>query len=235
MMQILLSSLLAVLLACGGGQKTGDDIGETHSGSGSDDLDTDNGGGSETGPAGEEGTSGEGETEAPPASPYTIVVNNTADTDLAFNMDMGWAASISMYSGKPPKAVVVLPFAKHCTESCDADPESICPSCPQPEKLKDIRQVQKLETVKAGASLEIPWDGQVHIYEKVKGKKRCECYKREPVPDATYTIKVCGLRLTKSEEASTELQCIDGQLIAPSSEPQRVELEFPKPPKKKRK
>jgi hypothetical protein len=223
------------VIACGGSQKGGgDDVGDSHA-NGPDDLDVE-GKDPGTGPEGDPGADGGSEAVEPAgeAAAYTIVVKNTHSEDLAFNMDAGWAGNIAMFSGKPPKAVSILPFPRHCTAGCDADAADICPSCPQPEKLKDIRKAQKLETVPAGKTIEIPWDGQVHVYEKVKGKKRCECFARQPAVASTYTVRVCGLRITKSAEASTVLQCIDGEMTVPSDEPQRLELEFPKPPDKKK-
>jgi hypothetical protein len=143
-----------------------------------------------------------------PAPLVTFVVENTHTEELVFNLDHGWGGSVLAYSGTPPKAVSILPFPKHCTSACDAPPEGLCPVC-EPEKLDDIRTAQKLERVAPGATLEIPWDGQVHTYQKTRDakNKRCQCYTKGPVPPAEYTINICGLRLTQEAKKSSQLQC----------------------------
>ena len=105
-------------------------------------------------------------------------------------------------------------FAKFCTESCESSAEARCPSCPQPEKAKDILAAQKMQKVAPGDELEVPWDGQMFVYEKTRGARRarCECHRTEPAPAGTYTVKACGLRLTTTAE-----------------EPLRVELDFAAP------
>lgn len=222
---VLFASLAAA--ACGGSQNPDTtEPGDTHGGeNAAGDLDVDGKQPAE----GTEPDSGEG-TEPPPgpSAAYTIVLKNTHDEELVFNMDNGWAANILMFSGKPPKAVRILPFALHCTAGCDAEEADRCPVCPKLEKLQDIKKAQKLERVPAGETLEVPWDGQVHVYQKVK--KKCQCFAREPAPAGQYTVRVCGLRLTKSAKASTQLQCVDVQMSMPAAGP-RIEVEFPKPAK----
>ena len=87
------------------------------------------------------------------------------------------------------------------------------------------------EVVAPGASLDLPWDGQVFVYEKTRGanRQRCECYRTEEVPPETYTVKVCGLRLTKSAAKSTKLQCAETTMTVPADEPQVITVEFPAP------
>jgi len=220
---VLFVSLAAA--ACGGSQNPDStEPGDTHADPAGDlDVDKNPGEGGEPG----------GDSQQPPpeedGAAYTIVLKNTHDEELVFNMDNGWAANILMFSGKPPKAVRILPFALHCTAGCDADAADKCPSCPKPEKLQDIKKAQKLERVPPGGTLEVPWDGQVHEYEKVK--KKCECFTRQAAPEGDYTVRVCGLRLTKSAKVSTALQCVDSTLAIPADGPHRIEIEFPKPAK----
>jgi hypothetical protein len=178
------------------------------------------------------------EEEGPPAA-VTFVLKNSHDQELAFNMDLGWQPVLFAYSGKPPKAVSILMFPKFCTASCEAPAADRCPTCPQPEKAKDILAAQKMEKVAPGAELEVPWDGQIFVYEKGRGKKKqtCECHRTEPAPEGTYTVKACGLRLTTTAEERSQLQCVEGSMTLPSDEPLRVELDFgsPKAPGKKKK
>jgi len=171
--------------------------------------------------------------DAQPA-PLTFVFRNTHTEDLVFNMDAGWAANIIMFSGQPPKAVSVLPFARHCTASCEAADEDRCPLCEEPEDLKEIRAAQRFETVVPGASIHVPWDTRVHVYKKTRGlqqghKKRCKCYTTEPIPENTYTVRACGLRLTKTAKERSKIQCVDRQITFPGDPFQVVELEFGAP------
>ncbi|MEM9493768.1 MAG: hypothetical protein AAGC55_31770, partial [Myxococcota bacterium] len=90
------------------------------------------------------------------------------------------------------------------------------------------------EIVAPGASYDVPWDGQVYVYKKTRGSRdgkrvRCECFDKEPVPDETYTVRACGLRLTKSAKKSTRLQCVEGSMSFPATGPQVIELDFAAP------
>ena len=72
---------------------------------------------------------------------------------------------------------------------------------------------------------------QVFVYEKTRGKRKgkrrgCECHRTEPAPPGTYTVRACGLRLTKSAERRTQLQCVNGEMTLPASSPQVIELDF---------
>jgi hypothetical protein len=241
-------ALIALAPACGGGQKSdpagpggeesstrgpgesGEDTGEEGEASGEE-------GGEDEGTEEGEGSE-EGQEEGPPAA-VTFVLKNTHDQELAFNMDFGWQPNLFAYTGKPPKAVSILMFPKFCTESCEAAAEERCPTCEQPETAKDILAAQKMEKVAPGEELEVPWDGQMFVYEKGRGKRKqtCECHRTEPAPEGTYTVKACGLRLTTSAEERSQLQCVEGEMTLPSDEPLRVELDFaaPKTPAKKKK
>jgi hypothetical protein len=194
----------------------------------------------EEGAEGAEGAEGtEGATEEGPPAAVTFVLKNSHDQELAFNMDLGWQPNLFAYTGKPPKAKSILMFPKFCTASCEVAAAERCPTCPQPEKAKDILAAQKMEKVAPGEELEVPWDGQMFVYEKGRGKRKqtCECHRTEPAPEGTYTVKACGLRLTTSAEERSQLQCVEGEMTLPSDEPLRVELDFaaPKTPAKKKK
>ena len=233
--------LAAVAIGCGGAtpdQSTGPKVGESTG----DDLDVDKqdpcaadgtGDGS-TGP--KEGAADGGEKPGPdtPAAPVTFVMKNTGSEDLVFNMDKGLQPVIFAFSGKPPKAKPIIMFPKFCTASCDAPEEGRCPYCPQPTKVRDIRAAEKREVVAPGKSFEAPWDAEVFVYKRTRGKrdgrtKRCECYTKEPVKPETYTVRACGLRVTKEAQKRSKYQCVDGTMTLPSEEPIRVELSFPDP------
>lgn len=215
----------AAAVACGG-SKSQD--GTTTTGQSTNDLDV-------TDPAEASDAAPPPADAEPPAAPITFVLKNSHSDELAFNLDRGWQTSIQAYTGKPPKAKPILMFATHCTASCETAEDARCPICEEPEKLADIRAAQKLEKVAPDGELEVPWDGQMFVYEKTKGaksktnKRRCECYTLQEAPAETYTVRACGLRLTKSAEQSTKLQCVEGQMVLPAEEPIRVELDFGAP------
>jgi hypothetical protein len=256
MMQRLASSLLilaaalavATAPACGGAKQTDPaNPGESEStsrgteGEGEDEGVDEGGESSEGEPSegeGETGETEEGVEEGPPPA-VTFVLKNSHDQELAFNMDLGWQPNLFAYTGKPPKAVSILMFPKFCTESCEAAAEERCPTCTQPEKTSDILAAQKMERVPPGEELEVPWDGNMFVYEKTRGarKVRCECHRTEEAPAGTYTVKACGLRLTTTAEERSRLQCVEGQMTLPAEEPLRVELDFGAPtvPGKKKK
>ncbi len=228
--------LFLVLIACGG-SKQGPAVGQStasHDGSGPADLDAElkNPDGNPSQPS---------TTPPPPATPalVTLVVQNSAAEELVFNLDRGWASAVAAYSGTPPNAVAIEPYPRHCTMGCDATPDEVCMSCPEPENLQDIRAAQKLERVPAGGSFEIPWDGQVHNYQKTKNAegKRCQCFGKAAPAAADYTFQVCGLRLTQEAKKKSKLQCVKANLTLPVSSPQKITFDFPTPvdapPKKK--
>lgn len=223
------SALAAVVLtaaiSCGGAKKgePGD-----KGGGAADDLDTQDGAGAAVADAGPIEADA-----APPPAPVTFVLKNSGAQELALNMDRGYAGVILAWSGKPPKAKPILMFPTFCTMACDAAEEERCPLCEQPEKVADIRKAQQLEKIAPGASLEVPWDANVFVYQKTKGKrdgrtKKCQCYTTEPVAPETYTVRACGLRLTTETGKSTQLVCAEGSMTLPSEEPVRVELDFVK-------
>jgi hypothetical protein len=235
---ILAASLLVLALgpACGGGSKQGEakEPGERHSKARGADEATEGG---DEGEAGEgeataegesEGETEEGTTEEGPPPAVTFVLKNSDEAlELAFNMDLGWQPNLFAYRGKPPKAVSILMFPKFCTESCDMAASQRCPTCEQPEGTKDILAAQKMEKVAPGEELEVPWDGQMFVYEKTRARKtQCECHRTEAAPAGTYTVKACGLRLTTTAEERSRLQCAEARMKLPSEEPQRVELDF---------
>jgi len=164
----------------------------------------------------------------------TFVLKNSHSEELAFNMDRGWQPNLFAYTGTPPHAKWILMFPKHCTASCELAEAERCPACREPEQARDQLAAQKLERVAPGGELVVPWDGQVYVYERTRVKKgrkrkRCECHRAEPAPPATYTVKACGLRLTRSAEKRSRLQCVEAEMTLPASQPLRIELDFAGP------
>jgi hypothetical protein len=217
--------------ACGGGQKTdtNEDVGTSHKEGGGDDLDVDD----KNAPVDGTDAGDSVAVDDPPVAdgpPVTFVIKNTAKSDLVFSLDRGWQPIILAYSGEPPNAKSILMFETHCTTSCDTERADRCPICEEPERVADIKKAEKREIVKPGGSLEVPWDGEVFVYEKTRGprKRRCQCSKKEPVPPETYTIRSCGLRLTQDAKKRSNLQCVKGSMTLPADGPIKVELEFGK-------
>lgn len=169
------------------------------------------------------------------SAPVTFVLKNSHSQELAFNMDRGWQPNLFAYTGKPPRAKWILMFPKHCTASCELAEAERCPECREPERAREQLASQKLERVAPGDELVVPWDGQVYVYEKTRGKgrkgkrKRCECHRVEPAPPASYTVKACGLRLTRSAEKRSRLQCVEAEMTLPAQGPLRIELDFADP------
>jgi hypothetical protein len=165
----------------------------------------------------------------------TFVMKNSHTEELAFNMDRGWQPNLFAYTGKPPRAKWILMFPKHCTASCDATPAERCPRCPEPDRAAAQLAAQKFERVAPGDEVIVPWDGQIHVYERTRAKrgkgkgKRCECHRAEPAPPGTYAVKACGLRLTKSAEKRSRLQCVEAEMTLPARESLRIELDFGDP------
>lgn len=228
--------LAALALGCGGAQAQ---VGETpvgeSSGSGSesvsDDLDVADGAstGDKAGSQ-DEKTDGAGTAKANSAPAVTFTLKNTHDEDLVLSLDKGWQPVIFAYSGKPPNAKSILMFPTHCTAACSAGDGERCPVCKAPEKVKDIKAAEKREVIAPGASLNVPWDGKTYVYEDTSADGRdCKCFRRGEVPPETYTIKSCGLRITKSAKKSSRFQCVEAQAVFPGDGPQVVELEFGKP------
>ncbi|HUS64555.1 MAG TPA: hypothetical protein VMZ28_08435 [Kofleriaceae bacterium] len=222
-------STIAVL-ACGGGKSSdsggggGNTTGES----------TGEGGGGEAGAPG--GDAGPGEAPmadaGPPPAAVTFVLKNSHTEELAFSMNKGWGANIFAFTGKPPKATSYVLFPAYCTASCDAPDEERCPYCPEPETAKEKIAAQKFEKVAPDGTLEVPWDGKALVYEKGKGTrdgkaKKCQCYRMSDPPPGEYTVRVCGLRLTKEVGTDSTLQCVDSTVTLPTD---RIEVDFPAPP-----
>ena len=169
------------------------------------------------------------------AARVTFVLRNSDTQELAFNLDRGWQPNLFAYTGRPPHAKWILMFPTHCTGSCAARDQDRCPLCREPEGAAAELAAQKLARVAPGDELLVPWDGRVFIYKRTRVKRRnvrsrrCECHRTEPAPPATYTVKACGLRLTRSAAQRTRLQCVEGKMTLPSQAPLRIELDFGAP------
>jgi hypothetical protein len=232
-MRLLLALGACVALSCsGGGQGQGPSgpggPGDTHG----DDLDTDEpsadaGAATPPGPGAVDG----GAAVAPP-TPGTLVtaeLKNSGTTDLELNVDKGWGIALNGYSGVPPKATPILIFPQYCTAACDSDDP--CPKCEAPEKASDESKMEQRVVIAPGKSHVIEWDGNVHVYEKVAGQKKCQCYKKVPVPAESYTLQSCGFRITKSAGERTKLQCMKQQVTLPPAKPTKLIFDFPQPTK----
>lgn len=233
--------LLVIAAACGGTQKPANAQNGPDTAGMADDLDVgsramDKAGSGAADRLGDPDRPGDAVTATEPAAPapVTFRLKNSADQELVFSVDKGWQPVIFAFSGKPPKAKPILMFSKFCTASCEVSADARCPYCPAPETTKDAKAAEKREVVAAGTSLDVPWDGQVFVYEKTRGKQdgkstSCECYRTQPVPPATYTVRACGLRVTTSATESTKYQCVEGSMVFPAEGPQVVELDFGTP------
>lgn len=182
----------------------------------------------------------ENETETVKTTPdenqalVTFVLKNSSDESLFLNMDKGWGAVIYAFSGVPLKnAKSILMFPNHCTASCDAPKEEICPQCPELTRAKDIKKAENHDEVLPGTVRTVPWDTMVFSYPKkrVKGtsegkRVRCKCYTVSEVPPETYTVKACGLRKTSSAKKPSKYQCVEGSITLPVTSPTVVELDF---------
>jgi hypothetical protein len=115
--------LAIALLACGGSSKPESGApGTKHSpGTGDSDVDVD----TPVNSSQPEADAGSAVSES--SAPVTFVLKNSAKESLFLNMDKGFAAVIRAYSGKPPNAKSMLMYPTHCTASCEAAPEDICP------------------------------------------------------------------------------------------------------------
>jgi hypothetical protein len=231
-----------VALGCGGGKKESGEPGEAHAGGPT----AGDGTGAAGGVASDGGPIEAGPDAGPPPPPaaVTFVLKNGGAEELALNLDRGWGGVLQAWAGTRGKdARAILMYPSFCTASCDAPETDRCPVCTQPEKVADIRLAQKLERIAPGASLEVPWDGNVYGNEKTRFKlegktKRCKCWRAVPVEPATYTVRACGLRLTTTVEQSSRLDCAEGQMTVPADGPIRVELDIvdapPPTPKRKK-
>ena len=235
----LLSGLLLLAQASCGGARTGesgDTPGQTHSTAigdgeiglegGGDDVETPLTSTAE--PAADAGVTA-------PAAPVTFVLTNSGTDNLYINMDKGWQAVIYAYSGQPPNAKPMVMFAPHCTASCDAAAEDLCPVCEAPQRVKEIKAAENHDELEPGQSREVSWNLEAFTSKRTKKGKRdgrrvsCNCFNTaEPTP-ATYTIKACALRKTQSAKSRSLYQCAESTLTLPVTEPVKVELDFGNP------
>ncbi len=242
---VLTALVLAGFLAatCGGKQgKGGAAPGDTHVG---DDLDIDETGGAMTGDDGgvgemaaDGGADVVGELPAGEEPVVTFELVNTAEEDLVLSLDRGWQPVISAYSGKPPNAKAILMFPTHCTAACEVDAAERCPVCEKAKDAKEERESEERKVIAPGKSLKVVWDGKVFVYERTKGvvdgkKKKCNCYRKEDAADSEYTVRACGLRITKSAKRTSAYQCPTSTMTLPGDGPQTVRFEFGEPEHKK--
>ena len=146
---------------------------------------------------------------------------------------MATQAGSLMRSGTPPNAKSILMYPTHCTAACESAEAERCPVCVKPTDEAG-KELEQREVIAAGAQRDFPWDGEVFVYEKTKGvqdgkAKSCTCYRKEPVAANTYTVRACGLRITKSAKASSKYQCPTATMTLPADGPLVVEFDFPQP------
>jgi len=185
-------------------------------------------------PAGTGAPGAPGVGPATPASPFTFALENAGDDDLVFAIDKGWQPVLFAYTGKPPKARSILLFPTACTESCDIDPDEMCPVCressdPKTRKREEKEETRR-ETAAAGAKVSVPWDGKVFVYEKAPpeaGRKKCQCWRKVDPPPDTYTIKACGLRPAKRAGSASRAVCAEAAVTLPATDP-TITLSFGK-------
>lgn len=175
---------------------------------------------------------------AEPPPPVTFELKNAGQGDLVFAIDKGWQPVIFAYTGKPPKAKPALLFPTHCTVSCDAPLEEMCPVCEMEEanlkkrKQKELEETRR-EVAPAGGVVSVPWDGQVYVYEKAPkaAKKRgCKCWRKAPPAPELYTVKACGLRPSTKPGEPTRPVCAETQVqLPPAQTPATITLTFGDP------
>lgn len=177
--------------------------------------------------------------DAGPPPPVTFHIVNSGKEDLVFSVEKGWYIYLSAYSGEPPHAKPIVMFPKSCTASCDLTETEVCPYCPEPEGVKEVKAAEQRVVVPPGESYDVPWDGQIFSYERTRGlingeQGSCNCYRTSPVPAATYTVRGCGLRLTDNAKESSKLQCVYSEMTLPAAEPITVTIDMGEPKPKKR-
>jgi hypothetical protein len=166
----------------------------------------------------------------------TFEIKNEGASALNFGVTKGWGPVIFAYTGKPPKAKSVILFESACTASCDTPEDGVCPVCPEPANKKEEMAMQRIETAEPGATLSVPWDGKVLVYEKAVGqgpgqaKKRCKCFRKIEPAEGTYTVKACGLRASTQAGKASRPVCAEAPMTitAGAPPPQAVTLSFPK-------
>jgi hypothetical protein len=225
-----------LLAACGGTQTKGTEGG---GGGGGEPASSDSsmasawgGGAPDGGSAGVEGPATE------PAGPPPVVVfvlENKGKGDLIFPIDKGWQSQLFAISGKKPKAKTHMLYPIHCTESCEAPPDTMCPECKEEEDIKKRKQQEKDETKREvapeGGAVEVGWDGQIYVYEKspkgVGPLKKCECWRKAAPEPGAYTIKACGLRPSTEVGKPTKPVCATGEITLPTTQGARVTIGLP--------
>ena len=169
-----------------------------------------------------------------PTSIVTFRLHNSGDEDLVFSMDRGWQPIIFAHYGVRPNAKSILMFPKHCTAACEVPEEERCPYCVKNLKAREEKRAEKRLIVPPQGTFEVPWDGEVFVYEKTRGirdgrRKSCRCYTTQPAPSETYFVTACGLRITKEATKRSNYQCIKGTMTFPPSEPLVLTFDFPNP------
>lgn len=239
---------VATTAACGGAQKTDDDIdegdepiatvGQSTADPGDDPMAADPVVDPSTGePVAEPEEDEEWEVERSEPMAVTFRITNSGADDLTFSIDKGWQPVIFGMAGKKP---LVL-FPRACMSACDAAEEEVCPYCPTPDKPREEAAAEQRVVVAPGETFEKGWDGMALAFEKTQGitdgaPSDCLCFSASEPEPAEYTIKACGFRVTDEPNKPSKLQCVETKLTLPLAEtPTVVELDFPTPaPKKKR-
>ncbi len=240
---VLVAAALGV--GCGGKSAAGanEPVGDQHV---ADDLDVDEGTGVATGDTGAAtgdtgaatgdtgaATGDTGDTGANPPM-VTFRLHNSGTEDLVLSMDRGLQPILSAYSGTPPNAKSILMYPTDCTAACSVAEAQRCPVCEKPKQGIEERESEQRLVIPPGQHHDFPWDGQIHVYQKTKGtfdgkKRSCNCFHLEPVPDDTYTVRACGLRITKSAKKTSKYQCPTNTMTLPAEGPLVVEFDFPEP------
>ncbi len=162
--------------------------------------------------------------KAHPTTPHFTLAND-GDRDLLFASSKGWQPVIFAYSGTPPSAKSAQLFPTYCTASCDAD--VVCPVCTEPKTKKEELLGAEKSIVAPASSFDVPWDGQIYLYEKAAGKK-CKCWRKEPLAAGEYTVKACGLRAAKEAGHSSKATCVESKVAMPPAGDGEIRLSFPK-------
>lgn len=240
---LLTAATVLILLSCGGSQAPaqtgpGDNVHATPTSEGDVEGDVASGpglAGEATDPMATDGADGATEpaVESEPP-PVTFRLVNQASEDLVFSIEKGWQTSFIAFSGKPPNAKPIIMYPKWCTHSCDLAEAERCEVCEEPSTVKEARAAEQRLVIAPGEAHELGWDGLNHVYEDTRvnqdGRRvKCECYRQEMAPPETYTVRACGLRITKVASESTKLQCVDATMTLPSDSPQVITIEFPAP------
>ncbi len=165
------------------------------------------------------------EETAPEVGQIEFVLNNQGKEDLVLSLDKGWQPVIYAYSGKPPKAKSIIMFPMHCTANCE---EKKCLRCKEAERVRDIIKSEKRKVIAPGDSISVPWDGLDHVYKKTRASGRsCKCFTKQPAPPEVYTVRACGLRVTKSATKRSKYHCAEGTMTLPMVAGQeKIELLF---------